>query len=106
VAFGAGPRLTPYVIHEEAKFEAGEAAAYYRERNPQASEQFALQLQAAIQRIRAHPQSFPRVGRAYRRAIVQRFPYLVYFKDKPEVVEIFAITHGKRKPFYWAGRSF
>lgn len=49
-----------------------------------------------FQRLRENPLMYPVVYRGLRRAVLRRFPYLVYFTVESEVVSIVACLHGRR----------
>lgn len=51
-----------------------------------------------FQRLSESPLMYPVVYRGLRRAVLRRFPYLVYFTVESEVVSIVACLHGKRHP--------
>ncbi len=40
----------------------------------------------------------------YRRIVVRRFPYLVFFEVRGETVEVVAVAHASREPGYWRAR--
>lgn len=39
-----------------------------------------------------------------RRCLLNRFPYLVIFDNRPEEVLVVAIAHVRRRPLYWLDR--
>ena len=53
----------------------------------------------------ANPQVFPRVDPESRRAVLNRFPYLVVFREHEFHIQIVAIAHGRRRPNYWKSRA-
>lgn len=42
--------------------------------------------------------------RPYRRKILTRFPYVVFFRVEDDVVEVIAVAHTKRRPGFWLDR--
>ena len=96
-----------YVLHPEADAEVEAAALWYDERRPGLGGEFLAEVTAVLQRIEAAPHSFPRwpgaSGRAepIRRAVMDRFPYVVAFEGHSDHILILAIAHGKRRPLYW-----
>ena len=40
-----------------------------------------------------------------RRAVMNRFPYLIAFEGHADHILILAIGHGKRRPLYWLARD-
>jgi ParE toxin of type II toxin-antitoxin system, parDE len=39
-----------------------------------------------------------------RRCVLHRFPHLVIYRHKPEEILVVAVSHARRKPFYWLER--
>jgi plasmid stabilization system protein ParE len=91
-------------IHPDALEEAEAATEWYRRRSPRAATMFLDELDRAIERIGDHPGQFPEYAFGARRAVRQRFPYLIVFRGTSTGVEIIAVAHGRRRPGYWRGR--
>lgn len=51
------------------------------------------------------PESYAVVYRDIRRAVMQRFPYAVYYRVVSSRVIITAIFHGRRDPKSWQVRT-
>jgi toxin ParE1/3/4 len=62
------------------------------------------ELDRAIERIANHPGQFTENVFGTRRAVLSRFPYLVIFRETLTGIEIIAVAHGRRRPFYWRDR--
>ena len=45
-----------------------------------------------------------RDDRPYRRKILTRFPYVVFFRMQNDVVEIIAVAQARRRPGFWLDR--
>ncbi len=93
-------------VHREARKELRKTVLYYRD---EASAAVALEFieiyDAAIQDILESPRSNPVfLGKFYRK-VRHKFPYSLYHKVTAGGVRLFAVSHQKRKPFYWLGRS-
>jgi len=52
----------------------------------------------------AHRHPVWRPGRPFRKAPLQRFPYVVFYVYDDDNVEVLAIAHQRRKPGYWVRR--
>jgi len=39
-----------------------------------------------------------------RKLVLQRFPYVIVYREKESSVEILAVAHGHRQPGYWKDR--
>lgn len=44
------------------------------------------------------PDRFPLVVPPFRRVLLRRFPYAVYFRVHDDVVQVFAVFHARRDP--------
>jgi plasmid stabilization system protein ParE len=91
-------------IHPAALEEAAAATEWYRRRSLWAAEMFLDELDRAIQRIGDYPGQFPEYAFGTRRMALQRFPYLVVFREAAAGVEVIAVAHGRRRPGYWRER--
>ena len=95
------PRLD---VRPEAELDALEAASWYDgERNGLGLE-FLTELRATFARIEEGPQRYPLVFHEFRRAILRRFPFGVFFIVEADVATVLAITHLHRHPDVWQNR--
>jgi hypothetical protein len=62
------------------------------------------ELEGTIKRIDSSPGQFPGYAFGTRKALLDRFPYLVIFRETAGGVEIIAVAHGRRRPGYWRDR--
>jgi hypothetical protein len=69
--------------------------------------QFAIEIFAAVERIKANPGMWPILDDQVRRCLVHRFLYgVIYSVDEQKSrVLILAVMHLNRQPGYWSGRS-
>jgi len=52
----------------------------------------------------AAPERCPFGSNQTRRFLLWRFPFIIIYSHKEEVVTIWAVAHGSRRPEYWAER--
>ena len=45
-----------------------------------------------------------RKGHPYRRYVLRRFPFVLFFVIEGTTIRIVAVAHAKRGPGYWLGR--
>jgi plasmid stabilization system protein ParE len=67
-------------------------------------EEFLSSLDACIERMRRQPTLYAVVHEAYRRALIRRFPYAIFFEYLEETVTIYAVFHTARDPAKWRQR--
>ena len=98
-----------FVVLPEAQVEAALTAAWYDDQSAGLGDQFLAALTDGYQRIRNGPQVLPRWegyrGRhEIRRCLLRRFPYAVSFVCRPHELVVIAVSHARRRPFYWLER--
>ncbi|MFH1572412.1 MAG: type II toxin-antitoxin system RelE/ParE family toxin, partial [Acidobacteriota bacterium] len=81
------------------------AIDYYEAREVGLGYDFALEVSSAIQRIVAHPRSWPVLDGDVRRCQTNRFPYGVLYAVEESQVLIVAVMHLRREPEYWKHRK-
>ena len=98
-------------LHPEARAELRSAALWYDERRTGLGDAFIAEVSATLDRIGNAPESYPAwpgtraVDPLIRKAILQRFPYLIAFEKHQEHVFVLAVAHAKRRPLYWLSRT-
>jgi plasmid stabilization system protein ParE len=91
-------------IHPAALDEAEAALAWYGMRSSKAAEAFLVELNRMVVQISQHPGQYPLSEFKTRKAVLQRFPYVIVFREGTEGIEIVAVAHGRRRPGYWRDR--
>jgi toxin ParE1/3/4 len=95
------------LFHPDAQEELNRATSHYESNEPGLGYQFAIEIFAAVERIKAYPGMWPILDHQIRRCLVHRFPYgVIYSADEQRSrVLILAVMHLHRQPGYWRGRS-
>jgi len=93
------------VLRPQAVTELLEARDWYDQRRAGLGGQFALEVDLAVSAVLERPLSFPVVQGATRRALIQRFPYGVFFQVVSDEIVILGIVHGHREPKRWRDRK-
>jgi plasmid stabilization system protein ParE len=97
--------VTPgLVFRPEAEAELLDAQGWYEAQRAGLGGAFAAAVDQTIAAILANPLGYPRVHGDTRRALVQRFPYAVYFRPIADEVVVLAVMHGRRLPRRWQSR--
>lgn len=79
---------------------------FFRSRSPQLAKAFADAVIAAYEWISENPQlGSPNEG-GFRFIRTRRFNYVVHYKQYGELIIVFAVAHGSRKPGYWHRRKY
>lgn len=99
-------------LHPEAHAELRATAVWYDERRPKLGDEFIAEVSNVLDRIGEAPASFPAwlgtsaAPLSIRRAVVNRFPYVIAFEVHFGHTLVLAIAHAKRRPLYWLSRAF
>ncbi len=95
--------MAEVIVRPEAQADIQEAALWYEARRPGLGSEFTLQFDTLVERIAQNPLQFPEIGGGARRALLQRFPYAIYFVVAAFPV-IIAVLHQSRHPATWKQR--
>lgn len=99
--------MKPVVFGLDASAELGAAVAWYDTNAVGLGEGFLLRVEDVLQLIAETPTGFPTWDAAprIRGAVVQRFPYVVSYRELADRVEVVAVAHGARSLGYWLKRE-
>ena len=94
---------------QEAEAELFEAMLFYEDRQEGLGDDFLQCVTATMREIEANPRRFPmyegkELKREIRRALVERFPFVILFETQPERTVVVAVAHASRQPGYWENR--
>jgi len=92
------------VVAPEAELDIAEAYVWYEARRPGLGEEFLSLVDAGMERIRRQPLIYPIVHEAYRRALIRRFPYAIFFECAETTVTVYSVFHTARDPEKWRRR--
>ena len=89
----------------EAEVEFDEAVQFYERAEIGLGGAFALEVERALDRICAFPESGTKVSASTRGRITANFPFWVIYRADAGEVTVIAIAHQRRKPGYWLKRK-
>jgi plasmid stabilization system protein ParE len=94
-------------VAREAEDELTAAIDWYHERDPALAMELLVEVDRTLQAIAEHPFTGPvwRGDRPYRKKVLTRFPYAIFFRVEGESVIVDAIAHVRRRPGYWLERA-
>jgi toxin ParE1/3/4 len=94
----------PVGLRAEAQAEFDEAFDYYEGQRAGLGVAFVERVQEVFDRISNHPLIHSVALADVRRALVARFPYVVYYRPHDDRIEILAVFHTSRDPSIWQAR--
>ena len=92
------------IIAPEAEEDVADAYAWYESRRPGLGEEFLSCVDACIEAICHMPRIHAVVHENYRRGLVRRFPYAVFYEHAGSTVTIYCVFHTSRDPDKWRQR--
>lgn len=93
------------VFHPAARAEHLEQVTYYETRAAGLGAAYQRAVKAALDRIRDAPHRHPIVcSPDVRRFAIARYPFAVFYRQLPEVLQVLAIAPFRRAPGYWRER--
>lgn len=95
---------TRLVIRKAAKQDLQQAFDYYQLCLPNLGHEFLLSVDAQMHAIQRMPKRYRQVYVVIRRAVVQRFPYYIYFIETEQLISVLAVLHARRAPASWQSR--
>lgn len=91
-------------LTEDAERDILEAFSWYEERRSGLGEDFLTCVDASLQGIRRMPEMHAVVYRSFRRALIRRFPYAVFYEIDDQGITISGCFHTARDPDKWRQR--
>jgi plasmid stabilization system protein ParE len=91
-------------LREEADRDLAEAALWYELHGNGLGFQFLDEVLHVVATIAEHPFIYPVVWRETHRALMNRFPFGIYFRMSGGTIVVVAVMHGSRHPRNWMGR--
>jgi hypothetical protein len=97
--------MIPVIIRDLAGADVETARIRYAGEDERLGPGFIKEFTGIVDRIGALPDQFPEIGKGVRRALLQRFPYAVYFVRREHVAIVVAVLHQHRQPGIWRSRA-
>lgn len=96
----------PYelIIRADALADMDKAYDWYERRQPGLGERFLQQLDLCFNAVYTSPNSHVTVYGQFRRAVVQHFPYVVFYEVEADKVVVYSVFHTSQNPKKWQDR--
>jgi toxin ParE1/3/4 len=92
-------------LHSAAQSELDRAVAYYEGERAGLGLEFLAEVEAEVALIRRNPKLRGRCqATEFRKSVLRRFPYVIFYREREETIWIAAVAHAKRRPGYWMRR--
>lgn len=93
------PHLLP-----AARQDIADGLAWYEQQSLGLGLEFVRCVEAAVLSLQRHPEMYPTVLANYRRALVRRFPCVIFYEVEAQRIVIYAVFPCSRDPQKWKAR--
>jgi plasmid stabilization system protein ParE len=88
----------------EADDDIAESYDWYESREPGLGEDFLRCVEACVLTIQRHPDLYPVAVDEFRRALVRRFPYEIFYEPTADAIVVYSVFHCSQDPEKWRKR--
>jgi toxin ParE1/3/4 len=88
----------------EASTDVAESYDWHESREPGLGEDFLRCIEACMHTIQRHPHLYPAAADEFRRALVRRFPYEIFYEPTADAIIVYSVFHCSQNPQKWRTR--
>ena len=92
------------IVQPEAIQETDEAFGWYEDKEPGLEFRFLHDLETADAAVARRPETIQPVRSSFRRALMGKFPYAIFFEFDEDLVVVHSVFHCSRNPAAWQSR--
>lgn len=96
--------MKPVRVRPAAEADIEDAFQWYENQRAGLGKSFLAGLRIVFEQIAQQPRTHGVIHRDVRRALLQKFPYGVFFREYPEAIVVVAVMHARRAPIRWQVR--
>jgi len=93
------------IFLQEARDDIRTAYEWYEHQSFGLGLDFILAVEACIQLIQRHPLIYQMVHEHYRRALLRRFPFALFYEHGGGKITVYAVFHVAQSPEKWLART-
>jgi plasmid stabilization system protein ParE len=86
------------LINPFAESDLHSSIEFYELQKTGLGEDFIYEVETTLKRIESNPNQFYQVKRNFRKALLDKFPFGIFFYLKDDLITVFAIFHFSRNP--------
>lgn len=91
-------------LHDEALRDSHGIVRWYEQERIGLGREFLTDVETALAGIQSMPERHPLVGTSTRRALLVRFPFIVFYVVEEREILVTGLFHSHRNPRSWADR--
>jgi plasmid stabilization system protein ParE len=91
-------------FHPAARAEFNEAVGYLEDQRSGYGALFKQEIRSDCRELARDPERWPVREKGFRKKLVEKFNYLIWYRESDEEIYVIAVHHCSRKPGYWKKR--
>jgi plasmid stabilization system protein ParE len=92
------------IFTAEADDDIAASYDWFESREPGLGEEFLRCVEARVLTIQRHPDLYPAATGTFRRALIRRFPYEIFYEATKSTLTIYSVFHCSQDPEKWRHR--
>ncbi|MFV0592811.1 MAG: type II toxin-antitoxin system RelE/ParE family toxin [Draconibacterium sp.] len=92
-------------LSNEAEVDLDKSYEFYLEESHKVAGAFLKQINLGFKNIKQNPKSFPIAHKDVRKYVIQKFPFVIYYRIIDTSLQVVAIFHTSRNPEIWNDRT-
>jgi plasmid stabilization system protein ParE len=92
------------ILLPEAVHDIAEAYGWYEDKQPGLGEDFLRCVDACLIAMSRNPKMYPVMYETYRRALIRRFPYAIFYEHYKSTITVYSVFHSSQDPQKWRNR--
>ncbi len=87
-----------------AEYDMQHAKDWYNDKSDNLGNDFMIEVERTIAQMLNNPYQFPLITQDTRKAVINRFPYTIFYQIGLNTVDLYAVFHNSRNPIIWKKR--
>jgi len=92
-------------LSDEAEQDFDESYKYYSNKSEKVAGKFRQQVNSCFEKIAKNPEGYPKTEYGFRKYVMKKFPFVIYYGVKAFVIGVVAIFHASRDTEIWKSRN-
>lgn len=99
------PKQFSIEFSDEAEIDFDNSYYFYFEESPKVADEFFRRINLSLKNVMLNPFSFPIAYQNFRKFVVKKFPFVIYYQIIDSTIRVVALFHSSRNPEIWRERT-
>jgi len=97
-------KLYKIELSDQAEEDFDNAYQYYNNESEIVAARFLNEVNISFEKIAGNPELYTKTDYDLRKCVLQKFPFVIYYECKEDIVQIVSVFHTSRNPEIWKNR--